>query len=165
MIFDYLNISSKIYDINGFNAGFYIVSNKHFEEQFLLNLLEKLIKVQIKFKCFNFGTQVVMNLMHIINRTFIEKKWNHLPNIENLYDLKIIHWNGTEKPWNNNSENCKIWHDYCLKVYPELKDKLFIKNSNNIKKPTKNVKKIKIVRNRLTNNQRNLLKFLQSKTN
>lgn len=165
VIFDYLNISSKIYDINGFNAGFYIVSNKHFEEQFLLNLLEKLIKVQIKFKCFNFGTQVVMNLMHIINRTFIEKKWNHLPNIENLYDLKIIHWNGTEKPWNNNSENCKIWHDYCLKVYPELKDKLFIKNSNNIKKPTKNVKKIKIVRNRLTNNQRNLLKFLQSKTN
>ena len=64
-----------------------------------------------------------MNLMHVNNRIFIEKIWNHLPNISNLKSLKIIHWNGTEKPWSSKLITNNIWYDYCFKVYPEYKGK------------------------------------------
>jgi len=126
-IFIFLDLDKEVYKGNGFNAGFYIVSDKHFEEIYLLELLRKLIKIQMKFKCFNFGTQVVMNLMSINNRTFIDKKWNHLPNIDDMDSLNIIHWNGTVKPWNSNLSTNKIWIDYYTKIYP----KYTIKNTKN----------------------------------
>jgi len=119
-IFTFLDLDNTFYKVNGFNAGFYIVSDKHFEEIYLLELLRKLIKIQVKFKCFNFGTQVVMNLMSISNRTFVDNKWNHLPNIDDLYSLNIIHWNGTVKPWNSDLSTNKIWIDYYTKIYPKI---------------------------------------------
>ena len=144
MIFKFLNLDPfHMGKIQGFNAGFYIVSKEHFNEEYLTELLRKLIKIQKKLSCFNFGTQVVMNLMHIDNRIFIEKRWNHLPNINDLNSLKIIHWNGTEKPWSSKLITNNIWYDYCFKVYPEYKEKFTYQNSNKIKMINKNIKIVK----------------------
>ena len=95
-----------------FCAGFYIVSNFHFEEKYLQQLLQKLIDVQSKYKCFNFGTQSVMNLMHIDKRIFIDRLWNLTPDKHNIDEIKIIHWNGHSKPWNDHSKeiNKKWWY-------------------------------------------------------
>ena len=95
-IIKFLNIDFNILKrINGFNSGFYIVSKKHFDENYLFNLTRKLILIQKKYKCFNFGTQVVMNLMHVNNRLFIHKNWNYMPQHKGLPEnIKIIHWNG-----------------------------------------------------------------------
>ena len=152
-----------IFKVNSFNAGFYIISNNHFNEDSMINLLEKLINVQIKFKCFNFGTQVVMNLICINNRIFVEKKWNHLPNIENLNTLSIIHWNGSKKPWHEDNKNSKnnIWYKYYLMVYPEKKNiyKIIKNQKINKKEIIKNNNK-KIIKK---NMNVNLIKFLAHK--
>ena len=118
-VLNYLNINyNDVLKNNGFNAGFYIVSNIHFEEEYLINLINNLISVQKKLNCFNFGTQVVMNLMHVNNRLFIDKSWNHLPNLKDNSQLKIIHWNGKDKPWKNKEYSSKLWFDYCKIIYP-----------------------------------------------
>lgn len=95
-----------------FCAGFYIVSDFHFEEKYLQQLLQKLINVQSKYKCFNFGTQCVMNLMHIDKRIFIDRLWNLTPDKHDINEIKIIHWNGHSKPWNDHSKeiNKKWWY-------------------------------------------------------
>lgn len=116
--------TQECYNVRGFNAGFYIVSRDQFNDNLLIKNIRKLIEIQIEEKCFNFGTQVVMNIINISNRKFIEKEWNHLPNIENLEDLKIIHWNGKNKPWNSNLPTNKIWLNYYSKIYPEKSKKL-----------------------------------------
>ena len=100
-----------------FCAGFYIVSKDHFDEKLLIELLNRLIDIQKTYQCFNFGTQTVMNLMHIQNRLFVDKLWNLPPN-DRLEEIKIIHWNGLEKPWNDemNIRNKKWWeYNYKLK--------------------------------------------------
>ena len=161
VIFKYLKLDvSHMCQLEGFNAGFYIVSKEHFNDEYLTSLLRKLITIQKKFSCFNFGTQVVMNLMHIKNRIFIEKIWNHLPNISNLYSLKIIHWNGTQKPWSSKLITNNIWYDYCFKVYPEYQQKFTYQQENiqsNNKKPSNKI----IIKN--SNKENNLLKFISSK--
>tara|TARA_B100000161_G_C33549465_1_gene414652 strand:- start:374 stop:1399 length:1026 start_codon:yes stop_codon:yes gene_type:complete len=165
-VLDYLKISYEdFFKTTGFNAGFYIVSKEHFNDEFIFNHVQKLINVQKRFMCFNFGTQVVMNLMNIKNRKFIDKKWNHLPildsSINNLDNLYIIHWNGKDKPWNSVAKENEIWFDYYLKVYPDFKDRNFIKNINEFSKtdePKKIVKKYKRI-----NNNSNILKLLQNK--
>ena len=142
-----LNIDyRKMFKSNGFNAGFYIVSKNHFEENYMIELIEKLIEIQKTYKCFNFGTQVVMNLMHVDNRTFIDKEWNHLPNVENIKELKIVHWNGKNKPWNSdeNNKSNDVWREYYLKIYPETKSKII--NKSKIIKPNEKITK-KSVRN------------------
>lgn len=119
-IMNFLNFSYKdIFGTCGFNAGFYIVSKEHFEENYLLEFLGKLIIIQKKVSCFNFGTQIVLNLLHIDKRVQISKKWNHLPILDYLEnDLKIIHWNGLNKPWVDKKDNLnKVWWDYYKKVY------------------------------------------------
>ena len=156
-IMEFLDLSThQIHTIEGFNAGFYIVSNTHFEENKMLELLRKLIKIQKKFRCFNFGTQVVMNLMEINKRTFIDKKWNHLP-VDNPKGFKIIHWNGNVKPWSSNLPNNRLWYKYCFMVYPELKSKY----ANN--KPKKSKKKSKVNIKRINKNDERLLKYIMSK--
>lgn len=161
-ILTFLDLDNSVHKVSGFNAGFYIVSNKHFEETYLLELLRKLIKVQLKFKCFNFGTQVVMNLMNINNRTFIDKEWNHLPNIDNLESLNIIHWNGTVKPWNSNLSTNKIWIDYYTNIYPEtinhMRAKYKIKNT----KESVPINKHVIVNQKKIIKHNNLIKLLNS---
>ena len=142
--------------IQGFNAGFYMVSNKHFEENYIIDLIRKLIKVQKQLSCFNFGTQVVMNLMIVDDRTYIPKVWNHLPNTKDNYSLKIIHWNGTEKPWNSKMLTHNIWYEYCFKVYPEYKNKFTL-----IKKVSKN--KIIIKKNIMNKKDIALIKYINSK--
>ena len=154
----FMNDPMNSHRIKGFNAGFYIVSNTHFEENNTIKLLEKLIKIQRKYNCFNFGTQVVMNLMCINDRLFIEKKWNELPS-DHISKTCIIHWNGRKKPWNkdNLDENDKLWFEYYFKVYPGKKEKYFKKNNKNLEELTEkenNKKDSKILLNR------NILKYL-----
>lgn len=167
-----LNISQKeFFNIKGFNAGFYILSNIHFDETYMKKLLNKLISIQKNFSCFNFGTQVVMNLMHLNNRVIIDKKWNHLPNIEDLREIKIIHWNGKFKPWNSVSPNNKIWYQYCEKIYPDdvEKYKLLKKFNKNI--PVEEIKEIdkkeslknKYLLKKTAKKNNNFLKLLISK--
>ena len=104
------NILKKI---NGFNSGFFIVSKIHFDKYYLQNLINKLILVQKKYKCFNFGTQVIMNFMHLKDRLFIEKYWNYMPQkVNDLKKIKIIHWNGKNKPWNSDVYLKNIWYNY-----------------------------------------------------
>lgn len=131
-ILNYLNIKvDDVKKLDGFNAGLYIVSKDQFEKKYLFNLINNLIKVQKKLKCFNFGTQVVMNFMHVKNRVLIPKVWNHLPSIPNLDSLKIIHYNGTEKPWNVKPDKKNIWLIYYNKIYPEWKyNKINLSNKN-----------------------------------
>ena len=157
VIFKYIGIELESVFNDGFNAGFYIVSKNHFEENFMLELLRKLIKAQTKFGCFNFGTQVVMNLMHLNNRQFVEKEWNHLPNIEDLHSLKNIHWNGNKKPWNSRSDNNKIWIEYYLKVYPEKENQF---NYNYVIKEDYS-SKVTIKKNKVKD--MNLLRFISSR--
>lgn len=163
IIFKFLDLDPyQMGKIQGFNAGFYIVSKEHFNETYLIELLRKLIKIQKKFSCFNFGTQVVMNLMHIKNRIFVEKVWNHLPNINDLYSLKIIHWNGTQKPWSSKLATNNIWYDYCFKVYPEYKEKFKYIYPNQISNKNKLVKRnIKVVKKSDKNIA--LLKYISSR--
>ena len=161
-IINSLNLEQKdFFKVNAFNAGFYIISNNHFNENSLLNLLEKLIDVQIKFKCFNFGTQVVMNLICLNNRIFIDKKWNHLPNIDNLESLSIIHWNGGKKPWHkdNITEKNNIWYKYYLMIYPEKKNiyKIVTNKKNTIKNEKIKTNNKKIIKK---NVNVDLIKFL-----
>lgn len=140
-IFDFLKLNVKdIEKLEGFNAGLYIVSKEHFERKYLTDLIEKLIKIQKKFKCFNFGTQVVMNFMHVNNRVLIPKIWNHLPSVPNLLTLKIIHFNGVKKPWKDEESKNELWLSYFKKLYPEweypYKEKNI--NTNIIKNKKKN---------------------------
>ena len=146
----------KAVNSKSFNAGFYIISKNHFEESYMINLIRDLINIQKKLNCFNFGTQVVMNLMHLNDRYFIEKEWNHLPDLDNK-NLKIIHWNGKNKPWNGNSNNLnsKIWYLYCYKVYPKFYPKKNYKVNNDPKQT--NPKKI------INKKNLELIKFLNSK--
>ena len=165
-ILKYINLDPYYMgQVQGFNAGFYIVSNTHFEENYLINLIRKLIEAQKHFSCFNFGTQVVMNLMVVNDRIYIDKVWNHLPNANDNYSLKIIHWNGTEKPWNSKLYTNNIWYEYCFKVYPEYK-KIFsyIKKYNdkiNVKSKSKEI----IINKSVfpSKQQISLLKFINSR--
>ena len=142
-VLNFLNINyNDVLKNNGFNAGFYIVSNVHFDEEYLINLINNLINVQKKLNCFNFGTQVVMNLMHVDNRLFIDKIWNHLPNLKDNSQLKIIHWNGKDKPWKNKEYSSKIWFEYCKIIYPNYtinlkKENKKIISENNLKSKKK----------------------------
>ena len=165
-VLDYLNISyNTFFNTKGFNAGFYIVSKNIFDDQLLFDHILKLIKIQKKYNCFNFGTQVVMNLINLSNRKFIDKKWNHLPildsSIKSLDELYIIHWNGKFKPWNSTAKENEIWFDYFLKVYPDFRDNNLINNikvfSNNNKKVNK-IKIKEIKKSSVDNNK--LLRFL-----
>ena len=136
-VLNFLNIDyNDVLKNNGFNAGFYIVSNIHFEEEYLINLISNLINVQKKLNCFNFGTQVVMNLMHVDNRLFIDKIWNHLPNLNDNSKLKIIHWNGKDKPWKNKEYSSKIWFEYCNIIYPNFSIKSKKENKNLVSENT-----------------------------
>ena len=95
-----------------FNAGFYIVSKETFDEQYLKNIISKLINIQKEKKCFRFGTQVIMNLISVNNMIFVDKKWNNIPNDDNF----ISHWNGLEKPWISKD---KKWMKYFNKLNNE----------------------------------------------
>ena len=116
-ILGYLNINPNILKkVNGFNSGFYIVSRHHFEDNYLYNLIRKLVIVQRKFYCFNFGTQVIMNLMHVNKRFFINRYWNYMPHNNSTENIKIIHWNGKLKPWNNDVYLKHIWEEFYNKT-------------------------------------------------
>ena len=158
LISDSLDINLKdVLNVKGFNAGFYIVSNNHFQEKYLINLIRKLIKIQTKFNCFNFGTQVVMNLMHLRNRIFVDKKWNNLPNNKNMNEINIVHYNGLDKPWNIKKEINNLWYSYCKLVYPDWEYSVVIdpKKKNKDKSVIKNNK----IKNKKINNS-NFLKLL-----
>lgn len=166
-VLDYLNISyNTFFNTTGFNAGFYIVSKNIFDEQLLFNHIKKLIIIQKKYNCFNFGTQVVMNLMNITNRKLINKKWNHLPMLDNtinsLDELYIIHWNGKFKPWNSIAKENQIWFEYYLKVYPDFKDNNLLNNIKAFSNNNKKVKKIKTkeIKKSSKKNNNNLLMYL-----
>ena len=149
-IFKILKVSRKQKNIEGFNAGFYIISKQHFNQSQLISLITNLVKIQSTLDCFNFGTQVVMNFMNLDERIYLSKIWNHLPKLEVIDTLKIIHYNGTQKPWDDykKPEN-KKWFDFYDELYPEWKTtKIDTKKINNqISKQTKekpNIKKNKI---------------------
>ena len=65
-----------------------------------------------------------------------------------MYDIKIIHYNGKDKPWNVNKQRQidKIWLKYYIYVYP---------SEDKIEKP---IKKKKII-------NKNLLNYLSNKKN
>ena len=109
-----LNTDAKtLTTIPHFCAGFYIISDFHFEENYMLEFIQNLIDIQKKFKCFNFGTQSVMNLMHLNNRIFVDSLWNLTPDKDDINKIKIIHWNGHSKPWNDKEKEInKIWWIY-----------------------------------------------------
>lgn len=95
-----------------FNSGFFIVSKSHFDEYKLINLITSLIKSQKKYNCFNFGTQVVQNLSNFNERIYVDISWNNTPKEFND-NINIIHWNGLDKPWNDENKNInKIWWNY-----------------------------------------------------
>ncbi len=105
--------AKKLTSIPHFCAGFYIISDFHFEENYMLEFIQNLIDIQKKFKCFNFGTQSVMNLMHLDNRIFVDRLWNLTPDKDDINKIKIIHWNGHSKPWNDKEKEInKIWWIY-----------------------------------------------------
>ena len=82
-------------------------------ENYMLEFIQNLIDIQKKFKCFNFGTQSVMNLMHLDNRIFVDRLWNLTPDKDDINKIKIIHWNGHSKPWNDKEKEInKIWWIY-----------------------------------------------------
>lgn len=96
-----------------FCSGFYIISKQHFEENYLIKFIENLINVQKTYKCFNLGTQAVMNLMHLDKRIFVDRCWNLTPDKDDINKIKIIHWNGHSKPWNDKDKDLnKIWWKY-----------------------------------------------------
>ena len=118
-VMKYLSVNNnQMFNSMGFNAGFYIISKHHFDEIYLTELIRKLITIQSKLSCFNFGTQVVMNFIHIDKKKFVPKVWNHLPDLdEKSDDVKIIHWNGLNKPWDNKNETInKLWWEYSKKI-------------------------------------------------
>lgn len=156
-----LNIKvDDLLNTSAFNAGFFIISKKHFQEDFLIKHIGRLIIIQEKLRCFNFGTQVVMNLMNLKDRFFIKKEWNHLPDLEIIDKINNIHYNGIEKPWNKQSKENDIWFKYCKKVYPDWKyqnnkveDEIIVKTQKEIKKKTNKI-------NSSNNNQLILKKLL-----
>ena len=160
----FIENDNDCHKVKGFNSGFYIVSNIHFKSDYMIHLLKKLINTQEKYKCFNFGTQVVMNLMHIDNRIYIDKLWNTLPRGD-LTKIKIIHWNGRIKPWKQptNSPTDKLWFDYYYKIYPE-KAELFNKiiNKKSSKKSSKKISKksSKKISKKISKNNKLLLRFI-----
>jgi lipopolysaccharide biosynthesis glycosyltransferase len=118
-VMKYLNVNNiQMFNSMGFNAGFYIVSKDHFDDKYLSELIRKLTTTQAELNCFNFGTQVVMNFMHIDKKKFVPKIWNHLPKLdEKSDDIKIIHWNGLNKPWNDKNDPVnKLWWEYSNKL-------------------------------------------------
>lgn len=103
-----------------FNAGIFIVSKKHFDNKFMMDHINNLIEIQKSTKCFKFGTQTILNLMLIKNKSFIDKEWNYIPNISDEKmdnnKIKIMHWNGSNKPWITRFDpNNQIWWDYYKK--------------------------------------------------
>lgn len=131
---------NELKEINGFNAGFFIISKEHWKEEDLIELLTELILIQKKNQCFNFATQVVMNLQNLNNRLFVSKEWNHLPDHNNK-NIKIIHWNGKKKAWKNKTENNLIWWEYAYKLYPDRYKNIKIQNykSEENKRINKNI--------------------------
>ena len=90
----------------GFNAGFYITSKYHFEEESLKKFISRLISYQKKNRNLKHGTQTILNLLTINNIELIDSKWNEMVNKENF---KIFHWHGLSKPWKSND---KLWLEY-----------------------------------------------------
>jgi lipopolysaccharide biosynthesis glycosyltransferase len=116
-VLEQLNTNSKkICTLSHFCAGFFIVSSIHFEELYLIDFIQNLINIQEKYRCFNFGTQAVMNLMHLDNRLYVSKLWNYTPDPHIIDTIKIIHWNGKDKPWTDkdNKRNSIWWKYYDL---------------------------------------------------
>ena len=117
-ILEDLNIEyDQLIKNKSFNAGFFIISKKHLDNDKLYNFINILIDFQIKEQCFNFGTQTILNLMEIDNKFFIEKEWNYIPYLKNCdnidtTNINIIHWNGCNKPWTNKKGINKIWWEY-----------------------------------------------------
>ncbi len=91
-------------DSKSFNAGFCIINKNILEHEKLKDLILLLIKIQKEESCFRFGTQVILNLLSIDNIIFVDKKWNSMDETSS-----IIHWCGTDKPWNTNNS---IWNKY-----------------------------------------------------
>ena len=116
-VFEQLNTNSKkLCTLPHFCAGFFIVSNTHLEESYLIEFIQNLINIQDRYRCFNFGTQAVMNLMHLDNRLYVSKLWNYIPELEIIDTIKIIHWNGKDKPWTDkdNKRNSMWWKYFDL---------------------------------------------------
>lgn len=113
----------KIKSTKNFNSGFFIVSNDQFSGEKLKTFIRTLITVQKKFECFNFGTQVVQNLINLDNRKYVSKLWNCTPNEKTINDTKIIHWNGLNKPWIDEKDKNfnSIWWHYKL-FYDKLNE-------------------------------------------
>ena len=105
--------SEKFKNVKNFNSGFFIISRDHWEENNLKEFILSLISVQKEYGCFNFGTQVVQNLMNLDNRTYIDREWNITPIYGQSNKSNIIHWCGHTKPWlNREAENNKLWWKY-----------------------------------------------------
>lgn len=147
LLANFMENPQNSFKIQGFNSGFYIISKLHFEINYMRKLIKKLIAIQEKYKCFNFGTQVVMNLMYIKNRTYIDRSWNTLPQ-DDCTNIKIIHYNGRKKPWNvtESRKIDEIWRKYYFDLYPEEKEKYQFKKEKVTsalkKKSSKESKKI-----------------------
>jgi len=156
LLSNFIENPEKSFRIQGFNSGFYIVSKYHFEENYMRKLLKKLITVQKKYNCFNFGTQVVMNLMHVNERIYIDRSWNTLPK-DDCSNIKIIHYNGRKKPWNVNEHRKidEIWEKYYFDLYPEEKESYEKKKNKEVKK--KSIKREKKIINK------NLINYLINK--
>ena len=105
--------SEKFKNVKNFNSGFFIISRDHWEENNLKEFILSLISVQKEYGCFNFGTQVVQNLMNLDNRIYIDREWNITPIYGQSNKSNIIHWCGHTKPWlNREAENNKLWWKY-----------------------------------------------------
>lgn len=122
-ILESLNIKyDQLIKNKSFNAGFFIISKEHLENGKLYTFINILIQFQKTKKCFNFGTQTILNLMDIDKKFFIEKEWNYIPYLKtcditnketiNTDNINIIHWNGCNKPWTDKKGINKIWWDY-----------------------------------------------------
>lgn len=134
-VLNHLNLTyDDISKNKSFNAGFFIISKNHLENNSLHDFIKLLIHAQSCTKCFNFGTQTILNLIHINKKKFVDKEWNYIPNItDNQIDankLNIIHWNGSNKPWKNKLDINKVWWYYHDKFKEEISNDK--SNKNNI---------------------------------
>ena len=80
----------KFKQVINFNSGFFIASQEHFEETNLKSFLKSMIEVQKEFECFNFGTQVIQNLMNLENRIYIDVSWNQVAKSDTLKSSPIF---------------------------------------------------------------------------
>ncbi len=103
-----------------FNAGLYYFDCKYWRDN---NLTDKCKNIMINHKnskrgFFNLGTQPILNIAFFEKYGEIPKEWNVMnvgygPIVEiNFENSKMLHWCGSNKPWNDGCRYREHWKKY-----------------------------------------------------